>query len=60
MGALPWSDWVKKGLENLGVVSTMICCYREKTFIHLFFQCPFSSQCWAQFGIVWDVSLAFE
>ena len=25
----------------------------------MFFQCPFSSECWAQFGVVWDLSLNF-
>jgi hypothetical protein len=31
----------------------------RETTLHLFFQCPFSSECWAQFGVVWDLSLSF-
>mgnify|MGYP003702955895 CR=1 FL=1 len=42
-------------------LTCVLCSYGiRETFMHRFFQCPFSSQCWAQFGIVWDVSLAFE
>lgn len=32
----------------------------RETLQHLFFHCTFSSECWAQFGIVWDLSLFFE
>lgn len=45
---------------NNSDLTCVLCstCARETTF-HLFFQCPFSADCWAQFGIVWDISLAF-
>ena len=33
---------------------------KERLFIIFFFSCSFSTECWAQFGIVWNLSLSFE
>jgi hypothetical protein len=32
----------------------------EETTFHLFFKCPFSTQCWKHLGITWDFNLPFH
>lgn len=46
--------------HNAALTCVLCSANARETTLHLFFQCPFSSQCWAQFGLVWDLSLNFE
>ncbi len=45
--------------ENASLSCVLCSTGMRETTLHLFFQCPFSSECWAQFGVIWDSSLSF-
>lgn len=46
--------------ENASLTCVLCSAGARETSWHLFFQCPFSSECWAQFGLVWNLSLGFN
>lgn len=46
--------------ENSNLACVLCPAQAKETSFHLFFQCQFSSDCWAQLGIVWNLSLNFD
>ena len=45
--------------QNASLLCVLCSTGSRETTLHLFFHCPFSTQCWAQFGVVWNLSLSF-
>lgn len=46
--------------DNFDLACVLCSTHARETTLHIFFQRPFSADCWARFGIVWDIPLTFE
>jgi hypothetical protein len=55
-------DMLRRRHFNIGAIYSCLTCDsgRDETRNHLFFDCDFSSECWAIVGIHWDTGLLIE